>query len=192
MYNPYTVGKNVYLRHPTLADVEGAWHEWLSDEDLTRWLGLRHWPNSVERQRAFYDSLQRGEDRLVLSIVDIATDKHIGVCNLSSINWVHRYCDIAIVMGDPGFRKGPHVLEAVSLMLKTAFMRLNMRIVKSSFAASNEASKAIHDIFRFREVGRLPELLWDRERYVDNVIAMLKREDWMKRNGLAQEAGKQQ
>jgi len=188
MYNPYTIGTHVYLRHPTQADAEGAWHEWLSDEETTRWLGLRHWPNSVERQREFYQSCLRGEDRLVLSIVDIATDKHIGVCNLSGINWVHRYCDLAIIIGDVEFRKGPHVLEALSLLLKVAFLRLNMRIVKSSFAASNDASQAIHDIFRFKEVGRLPGLLWDRGRYVDNVIAMLERGDWMKRNGLADEA----
>ena len=63
-----------------------------------------------------------------------------------------------------------------------------MRIVKSSFASSNEASQAIHDVFRFKEVGRLPGLLWDRGRYVDNVTAMLERGDWMRRNGLADEA----
>lgn len=191
MYNPYAVGSLVYLRHPTLADAEGVWHEWLSDEETTRWLGLRHWPNSVERQREFYESCKRGEERLVLSIIDMETDKHIGVCNLSSINWVHRYCDLAVVIGEQSFRKGPHMLEAVSLLLRIAFLRLNMRIIKSSYAASNEASQAIHDVFRFREVGRLEGLLWDRGRYVDNVIAMLRREDWMRRNGLADEAAQE-
>jgi RimJ/RimL family protein N-acetyltransferase len=188
MNNPYAVGANVYLRHPTRADAEGPWHEWLSDEETTRWLSQRYWPNSVERQIEFYESCKGGEDRLVLSIIDVESDKHIGVCNLSSISWVHRYCDMAIVIGDKGFRKGPHVVEAISLLLGIAFLRLNMRIVKSSFAVSNDASRTIHDIFRFREVGRLEGLLWDRGRYVDNVIAMLRREDWMRRNGLAGEA----
>ena len=142
----------------------------------------------MERQREFYQSCLRSEDRLVLSIVDVLTDKHIGICNLSSINWVHRYCDIAVIIGDADYRKGPAVLEAFSLLLKVAYMRLNLRIVKSSFVSNNEASQAIHDIFRFKEVGRLPGLLWDRGRYVDNVIAMLVRKDWMKRNGLADEA----
>jgi len=32
MYNPYIVGKHIYLRHPTEADVVGGWHEWFSDE----------------------------------------------------------------------------------------------------------------------------------------------------------------
>lgn len=184
MNNPYAVGTHVYLRHPTRADAEGPWHEWLSDDETTRWLSQRYWPNSVERQVEFLESCRRGEDRLVLSIVDVATDRHIGVCNLSSISWVHRYCDLAIVIGDREFRKGPHMLEAVSLLLKVAFLRLNMRIVKSSFASSNDASKTIHDVFRFKEVGRLEGLLWDRGQYVDNVIAMLRREDWMRRNGI--------
>lgn len=185
MYNPYVSGSHVYLRHPTLQDVGGPWHEWLSDEDTTRWLNLRHWPNSIEKQRAFYEACQKGEDRLVLAIVDTATDKHIGICNLSGINWVHRYCDVAIVMGEKGFRQGPHMLEAMALLLRTAFLRLNMRIVKSSFAASNQASQAIHDIFRFEEVGRLPGLLWDRGQYVDNVISMLTIESWIQRNGIS-------
>ena len=182
MYNPYSVGTHIYLRHPTLEDVEGPWHEWLSDEETTRWLGIRYWPNTVESQREFYESSLKSKDRLILSIIDKETDKHIGVCNLSGINWLHRYCDLAIVIGDVDFRKGPHMLEAVSLLLRIAFLRLNMRIVKSSFASSNEASQAIHNIFRFKEVGRLEGLLWDRGDYVDNIIAMLKREDWMARN----------
>lgn len=186
MYNSYSVGAHLYLRHPTISDAEGAWHEWLSDEETTRWLGLRHWPNSIEKQRDFYASCVKSEDRLVLSIVDIESDKHIGVCNLSGISWVHRYCDIAVVIGDKEYRKGPYVLEAFSLLLRIAFLRLNMRLVKSSFACTNEASQALHDVFRFKEVGRLPGLLWDHGRYVDNVIAMLARNDWMTRNGLSE------
>ena len=77
MYNPYAEGKHVYLRHPTPSDVEGRWHEWLSDEETTQWLDLRNWPNSVERQREFYESLKKTENRLVLSIVDKESGQHI-------------------------------------------------------------------------------------------------------------------
>jgi RimJ/RimL family protein N-acetyltransferase len=182
MYNPYAVGSHVYLRHPTLADAEGAWHEWMSDEETTRWMDLRYWPNSVECQREFYESNNSNENRMLLSIVDIESDKHIGICNLSSINWVHRNCDLAIVIGDKNFRKGPHVLESVSLLLQIAFLRLNLHIVKSTFAATNDASKLIHDVFRFKEVGRLEGSFWDRGQYVDSIIAMLKRDDWILKN----------
>ncbi|OFW06429.1 MAG: hypothetical protein A3I61_19955 [Acidobacteria bacterium RIFCSPLOWO2_02_FULL_68_18] len=185
MKNPYAVGERVYLRQPTAEDVEGRWHEWLSDEETTRWLALHHWPNSVEAQREFFEASRRSRDRLVLAAVDRETDRHIGVCNLSAINWVHRFCDVAVVIGEPEYRTGPYVLEAMSLLLRIAFMRLNLRIVKSSFAADNDASKAIHEIFGFKEVGRIEQLFWDRGRYVDNVIAALSRPQWMARNDLS-------
>ncbi len=184
MYNPYAVGQHVYLRHPTPQDVEGSWHEWLSDEETTRWLGMRYWPNSVEQQREFYENSKKSKDQLVLSIVDKATDKHIGVVSLGGINWLHRYSDIAIVMGEKDFRSGPYMLEAMSLMLSTAFLRLNMRIVKSVYLATNEASQKIHDVFRFKQVGRIPQLYWDRGQYSDSVIAILNRDEWMARNGI--------
>lgn len=192
MKNPYAVGQHVYLRHPTAEDAEGRWHEWFSDEETTRWLGLRHWPNSVERQREFYESCKKSTDRLVLSVIDKETEKHIGVCNLSSINWVHRYCDVAIVIGEREYRTGPYVLEAMSLLLRIAFLRLNLRIVKSSFAAGNEASQTIHDVFHFKEVGRFEGLVWDRGQYVDHVIAMLSRDDWMVRNHIVPDRGERE
>lgn len=182
MYNPYAEGDVIYLRHPTSQDVEGRWHEWLSDEDTTRWLFQRQWPNSVEKQREFYESCRHAHDRLVLSIVDKKTDRHIGVCSLSAINWISRYGDIAILIGEAEFKTGPYVLEGMSLLLRIAFDRLNLRIVKSVYAASNEASQKIHDVFRFEEVGRVKGLIWDRGQYVDSVIAMLHSDDWRARN----------
>ncbi len=182
MYNPYAVGERIYLRAPTLEDAEGKWHEWLSDEETTRGLVQRYWPNTVQQQREFYESSQKSRDRLVLSIVDKATDQHIGVGSLSGIDWLHRYADIAIIIGDKSFRHGPYVLEGMSLMLSIAFLRLNMRIVKSVYSASNEASQKMHDIFHFKQVGRIPSLYWDRGQYTDSVISILNGEDWMARN----------
>lgn len=186
MYNPYVSGKTVYLRHPTIEDAEGSWHEWFSDENTTRWMSLRTFPNSLEKQKIFLEQVVDQKDRLVLSIVDIATERHIGVCNLSQINWVHRHCDVAIVMGDTDFRKGQHSLESMSLLLRSAFLRLNMRNVISTYAETNKSSEALNRVFGFREVGRLPDMFWDRGKYVDVIIAMLDHETWAKRDSSEQ------
>ena len=69
MYNPYVVGKQVYLRHPIEEDVYGKWHEWLSDEETTKFLDARFWPNNREMQLAFYNSLENDKHKLVLSIL---------------------------------------------------------------------------------------------------------------------------
>ncbi len=182
MNNPYVVGHRVYLRHPTHSDAEGPWHEWFSDDETTRWLNRRHLPNSVDQQRSVVDGLSLASDRVVLLIIDIASDEPVGVCSLGEINWVQRNCHIALIIGNKAFRQGPHLLESMSLLLAVAFDRLNMRAVLSSFAESNSASSALHELFRFTQVGCIPGFFWDRGQYVDTILALLTAVDWRLHN----------
>lgn len=181
MRNPYMVGKQCYLRHPTQEDANGIWHEWLSDEETTRYLGARALPNSLENQNNFYQSIREVEGRIVLSIVDIKTDKHIGVCSLSGINWVHRHADVAFIIGDKEFRLGPYIVETMSLLLRVAFQKLNLRLVKSDYVITNEASDMIHQLFRFEKTGQIDDIFWDRDRYVSTVQMVLRKNVWQRR-----------
>lgn len=182
MYNPYTIGKHVYLRTPTLEDVEGKWHEWISDEDTTKYILGRYWPNTADEQRHFYESLKDDRSRLVLSIVNVEKDKHIGVCNLSSINWVHRFCEMAIIIGDKEYRKGVYAYESWALMLKIAFLRLNMKSVCGAYIESNERTKNILEVAGFSNVGRYDEFCEIDGKQEDLVLVMLKKEQWLARN----------
>ena len=126
MYNPYIVGKNVYLRHPTEEDVKGDWHEWFSDEETTKYLIVRYWPNSIEQQLDFYSSLKDNRNRMVLSIVSKEDDSHIGVLGINNINWVQRYAEGSIVIGSKAHRKAQFTIEATDLLHRVAFQRLNL------------------------------------------------------------------
>lgn len=182
MYNAFVTGKFVYLRHPTEEDVYGKWHEWFSDEETTKYLMVSFWPNSKEEQLNFYRSLLTNKNRMVLSIVDIKSDKHIGVCNLSAISWIHRYCEHAYVIGEKEYRKGSYAFESVSLLLKIAFLRLNLRIVRGEYIRANEFTEKIMKVLGFKEVGEFKNLCWVDGGYDDIISVMLNREDWLKRN----------
>ena len=179
------IGKLIYLRHPTEEDALGRWHEWFSDEETTKYLagaGLeRVWPNTKERQLDFLKSLE-DKNRLVLSIVTIEDDKFIGVVSLSSINWIHRYADPAIVIGEKEYHKGTYAIDALNLIHKVAFIRLNLKICKSSHAKSNEASRNLDRLFNYTIVGEYKNLLYIDGHYDDVVVGMLDRETWLKRN----------
>ena len=133
MINPYLVGKHVYLRHPTEEDALGKWHEWFSDEETTKYIVDQYWPNSVDAQLDHYRTLAeetiRGDRRrLVLSVVTTKDDLHIGIVGLTLINWVHRYADLIIIIGEEEYRKIPYTLEAHELMHVVSFIRLNLLI----------------------------------------------------------------
>ncbi len=183
MINPYAIGKKIYLRAPTEEDVAGNWYQWLSDPEITAFLGERWWPNTVDSQLSFYNSIKDTNNRLILAICDKETDEHIGVCNLSSISWVHRNADIAFIIGQKEFRTGVYAIETMALMLHIAFNRLNLLNLKSTHISSNPYTPLLEKMFGFTEVGRLKEYLFYKGTYADLVIAQLNRKDWAKRNG---------
>lgn len=182
MINPYAIGTTIYLRAPRREDIDGNWYQWFSDPDVTQYLADRWWPNSVDDQVRFFETLSTSKDRLVLSICLVETDQHIGVCNLSSISWVHRNADIALVIGEKPFRNGVIAVEAYGLVLDVAFNRLNLLNIRSSYISANPYTPLLERLFGFREAGRFKQYAFFRGAYVDVVWSQLSRADWADRN----------
>lgn len=182
MTNPYAIGKQIYLRAPAEKDLDGKWHEWLSDPEITQYLADRYWPNTEEMQRSFYESVKNSKDRLVLAICHKETDRHIGICNLSAINWVHRYADIAFIIGEKEYRNGSVGLETTALLLDIAFNRLNLLNLRATHFADHTHTPTLLKIFGFKEVGRFEKFLSSNGTYVDMVYSQLSRESWASRN----------
>ncbi len=182
MKNPYVIGKSIYLRAPTSEDIDGNWYEWFSDPEVTQYLGNHFWPNTRELQANFFDSIKNTKDKLVLCICISETNEHIGMCNLSAINWVHRYADIALVIGEKKYRNGVIAVETMSLLLNIAFNRLNLENIKASHMSINTGTQALLSIFGFREVGRFSNILYFCGIYVDSVLSQISRAEWAGRN----------
>lgn len=182
MNNPYISGKQVYLRTPTEEDALGSWHAWFSDELITRYMIDRYWPNSQQAQLDFVKYATTDRSRMVLSVVTIDGDKHIGVVGISGINWVHRYGDVSIVIGDKAYQKGTYALEAFGLLLQVAFNRINLERVRGSYAAPNDASRLLQQIFRFSQAGAWKDLMSIDGKRCDVVLTCLTRSDWERHN----------
>lgn len=182
MINPYAVGKNIYLRAPCASDVDGEWYQWFSDPEVTQYLVDRFWPNSVESQTELYEATKNTRDKMVLSICLIEDDKHVGVCNLSFINWVHRYADVAIVIGEKEHRNGPIAIDTMSLLLDIAFNRLNLMNLRTAHTAANPHTPLLEKIFGFQEKGRFEKMSYFDGEYVDLVFSQLSRSEWIARN----------
>jgi len=179
---PYVIGETIYLRSPMEIDAESSWINWLNDEETTKWLVDQYWPKSSSEQKNFVKYTNKDKSRLVLLIIDKEKEKPIGVCSLSSINYVHRYCSIAIIIGEKKYRQGKCLIEAFSLLLGVAFKRLNMRYVRSAFVNGNEASEMLHKLFRFQECGCYPDTFWDGKTFRDIKILSLSQQNWLRNN----------
>lgn len=123
---PFIRGTVVSLRMPNIdADIlNGSWHEWFNDQEITEFLGHGVFPVNPDRQAEFIASEMSKSSSLILAIDSNETGAHIGVVSLKSINHIQRTAEIAIVMGFDKVHGA--ALEAMALMTKHAFNRLNL------------------------------------------------------------------
>lgn len=177
----YARGRLLALRAPTRADVTGAWREWFSDEDVSKYLWIHYWPYTREQQLAYFRGLASGSrERFVASIVRLSDGRLVGAGKLDRINWNHRFAEITVVLGDRSCRRGPAALEAYELVLRAAFERLNLEAVVGQYAAGNAVVARLHEVLGFRRRGRLPRLLDVGGKREDLVIAAITRADWLR------------
>jgi len=180
--NAYIVGERVWLRLPTEEDAVGDWYDWFNDEEVSRYTDWRK-PNTPENQVEFVRSRVNNGDGIVLAVIESETDKHIGIVSLSKINWLHRFGDIALIVGDPVARqKAVLGLEAFTLMLRFAFLKLNLLNVKGGYVSGQKHSESILKALRFSEAGRVEDLFCIDGEMCDHVLVQLKQADWLARN----------
>lgn len=120
-------GTQVSLRLPCLPDDvrDGGWHLWFNDLTITEYLehGLR--PVDANQEIEFLNRAISNPSNLIFAIISNLDNKLIGTVSLKEINYIQRRAEIALVMGR-GSLPGA-ALEAMALMTKHAFDRLNLQ-----------------------------------------------------------------
>jgi len=182
MVSPFLVGPGVYLRPHLPSDLESDWHQWFNDPEVNRFLHHGVFPNTRERQAAFFEELRaRHEARshLQLAIVERDTGDFVGVISLGSLDWVHRNAELAVVIGRTGSRGRGVGSEAVALVLHHAFMKMNLhRVWASQHAGLARAREVLRRDFGFRDEGTLREAMCRDGEFHDLVLVGLLAREW--------------
>ena len=127
-YSVFIKGETIDLCVPSrLAIEKDGWADWLNDLENICFLDQGVFPNFVEDQYEFLDSL-RDRSRLALLIKPKKIESVIGIVSLSNIKWVSRSAQIAIVIGrrDESTRGKLYALEAMARMTEHGFETLGL------------------------------------------------------------------
>lgn len=119
-------GTIVYLRKPNLQTdvIEGEWHYWFNDYEITQYLVHGVFPVSREQELEIVKKNMERSDTLLLTVVDIESNRPVGLVSLCNIDFINRRAEIVIVMSKQ--KKLGAALEAMALLTQHAFDRLNL------------------------------------------------------------------
>jgi RimJ/RimL family protein N-acetyltransferase len=153
------------------ADAEGAYHAWMNDPEVTRYLESRFRPHSVESLREFIAAQQRkGGDCLFLALTLREGGRHIGNIKLEPIDWVHRRGEVGILIGDRSYWGKGYATEAIELLTAFAFRTLNLHKLTAGAYSVNVGSVRAFEKAGYVREGLRPSHCWCNGAYVDLVL----------------------
>jgi len=169
-------GRGIALRALCEEDLAGNWYGWFNDPEVTSLQNKGIWPNTPERQRAYFDAQQEDGDQLTLAID--ANGVHVGNVTLKQIDWVHRTAEIGIVIGEKRHWGTGIGREATRLMTRHALLTLNLnKIVARVFAGNDRALKTLTRI-GYRVEGEQVEQFYKNGRFHNVVLVGITASHW--------------
>ena len=169
-------GDRINLRAREEQDTE-IFHRWFNDAEVTRFLGVPFPAISLSQQRTFVQQIDSDRNRRAYSIV-LKNGALIGNCELRSIDWIARSCELAIAIGEKQYWGQGYGGEALTLLLRIAFDGLNMHKVWLTCATYNERGLRAYHRSGFREDGRLRDDRFIDGRYHDTLVMSILEDEW--------------
>jgi RimJ/RimL family protein N-acetyltransferase len=176
---PFLDGQNIYLRAVCSSDANNNYCRWMNDTEVTQYLESRFYPQSVESIASYISKVNASSDSVFFAIVLKDKDIHIGNIKIGSINWIHRYADVGILIGDKTCWGKGFGVEAIKLVVDYAFKKLNLRRLEAGCYSNNIRSIKAFKKAGFIEEGCLRQRYFCEGGYVDRVCLGVVRENWV-------------
>ena len=153
------------------------WYNWFNDEETTSQMQQHYFPNTRQKQlQIFKTRIENSETKLQLGIVDKKERVLIGMVSLSDIDYLHRKCEIAGIIGEKRYRRLAYIVEALQLLIRHAFEQLNMHKIYGGTISKEVADMCVRTLGFKHEGIRKAEVFKNGE-YRDIYLVGLTRAD---------------
>ena len=137
-------------------------------------------PITLAELRSFYDKVSKSRTDVMFAIVTKHNKLHIGNIKLGGINWIHRFADMGIMIGDKKYWSKGYGQEACRLLLEYAFSKLNLNKIFLGVYATHSSALKVYKKIGFRIEGRMSKMFNMDNRYVDKIIMGILREYFLR------------
>ena len=177
-YYKKIVGERLYLS-PINPDEVDQYLEWMN-EDKTLAINFGQYPLMVSSRNDLNWLYEPPQNMHRFAIVLLENDELIGSISLHNIDHLNRNAYIGVFIGGEQHRNNGYGAEAIRLILEYGFNTMNMHCINLSVHADNPAGISCYKKVGFREVGRLPEMLFVDGKYVDKILMSILEDEYIR------------
>lgn len=172
-------GRLVRLRGYEKSDLDAVMR-WVNDEEVTQFLGpLMIYPLSSITEEKFIEAsgLPSGDNRTFV-IETLDTREYIGGLGLTAINWVDRSTGIGIVIGDKRFWGRGYGTDALKVLMRLAFDKMNLHRMWLRVFDFNQRAIACYEKCGFKREGVLRDDRFHRGRFHDTLLMAILEDEY--------------
>jgi len=177
MSEPFLYGREVYLRPLEQEDLERC-TRWVNDPDLTQFLYLGAFPMNSVQENEWFQTMCQSKNVILLAICTGENDTHIGMTGLHGIDFVSRFATLGIFIGEKNMQGEGYGTEAIELVLKHAFLTLNLNRVELTSMEFNERALGCYNKIGFVKEGCLRKKQYKQGKYCDEIVFSILRSEW--------------
>jgi ribosomal-protein-alanine N-acetyltransferase len=133
-------GGRIYLRKIQLSDANKNYCRWMNDPEINQYLESRFEKWSIKKLKSYVKKIKKNPSCVFLAIIAKKRNKHIGNIKIGSIDKVHKFADIGIIIGDKSFWGKGIAAEAIKLVVNYAFNKLGLHKLTSGAYSCNIGS----------------------------------------------------
>jgi len=168
-FNRFIEGERLYLREVRLSDVNENYYRWMNDPQVTTFLEIRFNPHSIDDIKRYVERLDGRSDEIFLAICLKEKDRHIGNIKLGPINWLHRFGDVSLVIGEKDCWNHGYATESIRILCDFARTALGLHKANAGVYKLNAASINVFVKAGFKIEGEKEQHYFLNGKYVDIV-----------------------
>ena len=142
---------------------------WANDPEIARLMD-RARPVSEPEHEAWFQSILTRDDCVYFAVEQAEGGAHVGNVWLWAIDGRHHKAELRVVIGDSAARGHGTGTEAIELLCRYGFERLNLHRVYAYVLAINPAARRAFERAGFALEGTLRDDRWTGDRYTDTFL----------------------
>lgn len=172
----FLIGKRVYLRPLEKEDLPLI-QKWANDPEIRPIVGETH-PRSQAAIEAYYERIQKDENRVWFAVVLKENDRVIGETGLLRMFYPWRTTDLTIILGEKDTWGKGYGTEAILLLMDYTFGYLNFHRISIGVVGFNDRALRFYEKVGFKKEGIQRDGYYFNHAYHDFVMMSILEDDF--------------